>query len=65
MQGNLKNASVSAGPVGPSDGAGNHNTTRIMRTCDAAGTILQPEKPMTPIDATCERISLFGGADSL
>lgn len=45
-------ATLSTGPVGPSDGAGNHNTTRIMRSCTADGRILQPEKPLTPIDAT-------------
>ena len=39
-------------PVGPSDGAGQHNTTRIMRTCAQDGTILQPERPLVPIDAT-------------
>ena len=43
---------MSTGPVGPSDGAGQHNTARIMRTCAADGTILQPERPMLPIDAT-------------
>ena len=40
-------ATMSRGPVGPSDGAGQHNATRIMRTCAADGTILQPERPMT------------------
>ena len=45
-------ATMSRGPVGLSDGAGQHNVTRIMRTCAADGTILQPERPMTPIDAT-------------
>ena len=45
-------ATMSMGPVGPSDGAGQHNATRILRTCAADGTILQPERPMTPIDAT-------------
>jgi hypothetical protein len=45
-------ATMSTGPVGPSDGAGQHNSTRLRRTCAADGTILQPERPMTPIDAT-------------
>ena len=44
-------ATMSTGPVGPSDGAGQHNATRIFRTCAADGTILQPERPMMPIDA--------------
>lgn len=45
-------ATMSTGPVGPSDGAGQHNSTRLMRTCAADGTILQPSRPMTPIDAS-------------
>ena len=49
-------ATMSTGPVGPSDGAGQHNTTRLMRTCAADGTILQPERPMTPIDATYRQV---------
>ena len=49
-------ATMSRGPVGPSDGAGQHNATRIMRTCAADGTILPPERPMTPIDATYRKV---------
>ena len=34
------------------DGAGQHNVTRLMRTCAADGTILQPDRPLLPIDAS-------------
>ena len=44
-------ATMSTGPVGPSDGEGQTNTTRIMQTCAANGRLLQPNKPMTTIDA--------------
>lgn len=50
-------ATMSTGPVGPADGAGQHNATRLMRTCAADGTILQPEKPLTPIDASYRQAS--------
>jgi hypothetical protein len=49
-------ATMSTGPVGPSDGAGQHNATRLLRTCAADGTILQPERPLTPIDATFRQV---------
>ena len=49
-------AVMTRGPVGPSDGAGQHNVTRLLRTCAADGTILQPERPMTPIDATFRQV---------
>ena len=50
-------ATMSRGPVGPSDGAGRHNATRLMRTCAADGTLLQPERPITPIDATFRQVT--------
>ena len=49
-------ATMSTGPVGPSDGAGRHNATRLLRTCTTDGTILQPEKPFTPIDASYRQV---------
>eukprot|EP00937_MAST-01D_sp_MAST-1D-sp2_P001128 g1128.t1 len=45
-------ATMSTGPVGPADGAGQHNATRLRRTCAADGTILMPDRPLVPIDAT-------------
>ena len=44
-------AALSTGPVGPSDGKGLTNATRVMHTCAQDGTLLQPEKPLTWIDA--------------
>lgn len=44
-------AAMSTGPVGPSDGAGMTNKTRIMHTCASSGMLLQPNRPMTTIDA--------------
>lgn len=49
-------ATMSTGPVGSSDGAGQHNVTRLMRTCSADGRILQPNRPMTPIDASFRQV---------
>jgi hypothetical protein len=49
-------ATMSTGPVGPADGAGQHNATRLKRTCAANGRILQTEKPLTPIDATFQAV---------
>ena len=43
-------AILSTGPVGISDKVGYTNSTLIMRTCDANGTLLQPSKPLTPSD---------------
>lgn len=43
---------LSTGPVGISDKAGGTNATIAMATCDTAGTLLQPSKPLTPSDRT-------------
>jgi len=45
-------ATMSTGPVGPADGAGQHNATRLRRTCGADGRILGTARPLTPVDAT-------------
>ena len=45
-------AVFSTGPVGVGDGAGATNQTVVMATCTAAGGLLQPDKPLTAIDAT-------------
>ena len=55
-------ATMSTGPVGPADGAAQHNSTRLRRTCAANGRLLQTEKPLTPIDATFSAI--FNGSGS-
>ena len=38
------------GPVGLGDGLGHTNATRAKATCTADGTLLQPDKPLTPLD---------------
>lgn len=40
-----------AGGVGISDGAGLGNATLVLMSCAADGTLLQPSRPATPIDA--------------
>jgi hypothetical protein len=45
-------AVLSTGPVGFSDAPNETDATLIMRTCDAAGNLLQPSKPLTSIDST-------------
>ena len=44
-------STLSAGPVTPSDGIGFSNVELIMRSCRADGTLLQPSRPTTYIDA--------------
>ena len=53
-------ATMSTGPVGPADGAGQHNATRLRRSCGADGRILGTARPLTPIDATYR--AMVGGA---
>lgn len=43
---------LSTGPVGFSDAPGETDPVLIMRTCDAAGNLLQPSKPLTACDST-------------
>jgi len=45
-------SSLIAGPVGPADGLGNLNKTRIMRTCRQDGTLLKPHGPAMNLDST-------------
>lgn len=44
-------ATLSTGPVAMGDGAGATNRALIMRSCTEDGSLLQPEKPLTGIDA--------------
>lgn len=48
-------ATLSTGPVGPSDSLGHMNHDLVMRTCAADGLILKPDKPATPLDAVFEQ----------
>ncbi len=43
-------ASLSGGPVGPSDRIGASDRELIMRTCRQDGLLLKPDRPATPID---------------
>jgi len=45
-------AILSAGPVGISDKIGYTDKDLIMKTCTSSGLLLQPSKPLTPIDTT-------------
>jgi hypothetical protein len=45
-------ALFSTGPVGIGDGLGHTNATRAKATCTVDGTLLQPDKPLTPLDWT-------------
>ncbi len=45
-------AVLSTGPVGFSDAPGETDAALIMRTCDSAGNLLQPSKPLTAVDST-------------
>ena len=41
---------LTAGPVGIADEVGRTNGTRTLQSCSANGTLLQTDKPATPID---------------
>ena len=43
-------ASLSGGPVGPSDKIGGSDRDLILRTCREDGLLLKPDRPATPID---------------
>lgn len=45
-------ALLSTGPVGFSDAPGHTNASLIMRTCNAAGALLQPSRPITAVDGS-------------
>jgi hypothetical protein len=45
-------AAFSTGPVGVGDGINATDKAVVMPTCDAAGMLLQPDRPMLAIDAT-------------
>ena len=48
-------AVFSTGPVGVGDALGATNASVVLPACDAAGRLLQPDKPFTAIDATFAR----------
>ncbi|XP_064616875.1 uncharacterized protein LOC135480876 [Liolophura sinensis] len=54
-------ATLSTGPVGPSDMIGGTNVSLLMRCCNADGLILKPSKPATAIDAQLLQASFQDG----
>ena len=48
------------GPVGIGDGPGLTNASLIKRSCMSNGTLLQPSKPFTAVDAAFASFSSFG-----
>jgi hypothetical protein len=42
---------LTAGPVGIADEINKTNVTRTLQSCSSNGTLLQPDKQATPIDA--------------
>ena len=53
-------STLSKGPVAPSDAVGKSDVALIMRSCMADGTLLQPARPATRLDATFVE-EAFGG----
>lgn len=49
-------AAFSTGPVGVGDGPNATDISIVMPTCDAAGRLLQPDRPLLAIDATFARV---------
>ncbi|XP_046561028.1 uncharacterized protein LOC124270049 [Haliotis rubra] len=58
-------ATLSTGPVGPSDMIGKFNKTIIMRSVNSDGLILKPSRPATAIDNMIRRLAWddFEGPD--
>ncbi|XP_050411267.2 uncharacterized protein LOC126825609 [Patella vulgata] len=54
-------ATLSTGPVGPADKIGFSNAELIMRSCDADGLILKPNKPAMAIDAQILELAFKNG----
>lgn len=56
-------ATMSGGPVGISDRIGGTNNSLVLRSCSATtGRLLQPSKPLTPIDATWAAVDSGNGS---
>lgn len=49
---------LTAGPIGIADQIGYTNSSLILQTCTTNGTLLQPDKPATPIDAMFSQSAL-------
>ena len=58
-------SSLSTGGLGLSDGLALGNVTLALLSCGADGTLLQPSRPATPIDATFAAVTAASAAGSL
>lgn len=57
-------ATLSTGPVTPSDRVGYTNVDLVMRSCASNGMLLQPSKPATAVDDAFTQLSWStGGPD--
>ena len=52
-------ATLSHGPVGPGDRLNLTDATLAMRSCDAAGRILRPRAPLTPVEGVFSSASFI------
>jgi len=57
---NLLIATLSTGPVGISDKAGNTNKTLLMHAMRPDGWLIQPDRPVTPVDASFMQPNFVG-----
>jgi len=53
-------ATLSTGPVAPSDKIGYSNKSLIMRSCNSEGLILKPSKPATAVDSQMHEAAYNG-----
>jgi len=53
-------ATLSTGPVAPSDKIGHSNRTLIMRSCNSDGLILKPSRPATAVDSQIYQAAFNG-----
>ena len=55
-------SAYSTGPVQPSDAVNKSDARLIRSTCTASGTLLQPSRPASAIDACLAQAAFGGGA---
>ena len=58
---NLLISVLSAGPVASSDKRGLANATRLMQSCTQDGTLLRPDSPALPLEASLRAAFLSQG----
>ena len=55
-------ATLSTGPVGPSDGINFTNVERIMKCCRQDGLILKPDRPISMLDILISDLAQNNGS---